>query len=184
VSFIHIRHVRSPFQLHPEKILYALKSWTDHTYATRRLNFCFWSYSYASTLSHNCFNSSIKGFNITLMFVLGWSGPGMMRHRNMYSYFMQRAGGRLYGIAKTGQQEYDAALILYSENPSVTNPMHTFYASLAESALKSSRAFHASLSDGCTITWSFSHTSSLCHLMCLAVFFEIKNFFIRGVRGL
>ncbi len=26
------------------------------------------------------------------MFVLGWSGPGMMRHRNMYSYFMQIVG--------------------------------------------------------------------------------------------
>jgi hypothetical protein len=37
------------------------------------------------------------------------SGPDMMRHRNIYSYFMQRAGGRLYEIAKTGQHEYDAA---------------------------------------------------------------------------
>jgi hypothetical protein len=27
---------------------------------------------------------------------------------NIYSYFMQRAGGRLYGIAKMGQHEYDA----------------------------------------------------------------------------
>jgi hypothetical protein len=77
----------------------------------------------------------------------------------------------LYGIAKTGQQEYDAALILYSENPSITNPMHTFYTYLAKSASKSYRAFRASLSDGCTITWLFSCTPSLCHLMCLAFFF-------------
>jgi hypothetical protein len=114
----------------------------------------------------------------------GWFGPGIMRHRNIYSYFIQRAGGRLYGIAKTGQQEYDDALILYGMNPSVTNPMHTFYASLARSGPTSSRDFHASLSDGCTITWSFSRTHSLCHLMCLVVFFEINNHFIRGVRGM
>jgi hypothetical protein len=39
----------------------------------------------------------------------------MMRHKNMYSYFMQRAGERLYEIANTGQQEYDAALVLYDD---------------------------------------------------------------------
>jgi hypothetical protein len=36
----------------------------------------------------------------------------MMGHRNIYSYFMQREGGRLYGIAKMGQQEYDVTLVL------------------------------------------------------------------------
>jgi hypothetical protein len=46
----------------------------------------------------------------------------MMRHKNMYSYFMQREGGRLYGIAKIGQQEYDATLVLLGENPFVANP--------------------------------------------------------------
>jgi hypothetical protein len=82
------------------------------------------------------------------MHVLGWSRLGMRRHRNIYSYFMQREGGRLFGIAKTGQQEYDTTLILYGVNPSVANPMHTFRASLAKPASKSSRAFHASLLDG------------------------------------
>jgi hypothetical protein len=105
----------------------------------------------------------------------------MMRHKNIYSCFIHRAGGRLYGIAKIGQQEYDYALILYSENPSVANPMRTFHASLAKSGSKTSRAFHASLSDGCTITWSFSRTPSLCHLIFLDVFFEINKHFIRGV---
>jgi hypothetical protein len=102
----------------------------------------------------------------------------MIRHKNMYSYFTQRAGGTLYEISKTDQQEYDATLILYSENPYVTNPMRTFSASLAKLASKSSRAFYASLSDGYTITWSFSHTPSLYHLMRLAVFFEINYHFI------
>jgi hypothetical protein len=36
----------------------------------------------------------------------------MMRRRNIYSYFMQREGEMLYEIAKTSQQEYNAALIL------------------------------------------------------------------------
>jgi hypothetical protein len=35
----------------------------------------------------------------------GLSEPGTMSHRNICSYFMQSAGGRLYGIAMTGQQE-------------------------------------------------------------------------------
>jgi hypothetical protein len=139
---------------------------------------------YASTPSHNYFNSSIKGFNIALMRVPRWSRLGMMRHRNIYSYIIQREGGRLYEIAKTCQQEYDAALILYGMNPSIANPMWTFCTSLAKSVSKSSRAFHALLSDKCTITWSFSRTPSLCHLMCLAVFFERNNYFIRGVRGI
>jgi hypothetical protein len=43
-----------------------------------------------------------QGFqHITLSFGLGWSGPGMMRQRNINSYFIQREGGRLYGIANT-----------------------------------------------------------------------------------
>jgi hypothetical protein len=62
--------------------------------------------------SHNCFNSSIKGFNITLRHVPKCSGLGMTRHRTTYSYFMQREGGRLYKIATTDQKEYDAALVL------------------------------------------------------------------------
>jgi hypothetical protein len=90
----------------------------------------------------------------------------------------------LYGIAKIGQHEYDDALVLYDENPSIANPMSTFHASLVKFGSKSSRAFHASLSDRCTITWSFSRTPSLCHLICLAVFFEINNYFIQGVRGM
>jgi hypothetical protein len=107
-----------------------------------------------------------------------------MKQRNIYSYFIQRASGRLYGIAKIGQQEYDDALILYNENPSMANPMRTFHASLMKSGSKSSKAFHASLSDESIITWSFSRTSSLCQLMCLAVFFEINNCFIQGIRGM
>jgi hypothetical protein len=31
-----------------------------------------------------------------------------MRHRNIYSYFMQIVGVRLYGIAKMDQYEYNA----------------------------------------------------------------------------
>jgi hypothetical protein len=58
----------------------------------------------------------------------------MMRHRNIYSYFMQREGGRFYGIVKIGQQEYDVALILYGVNPSVANLMRTFCASLVKFA--------------------------------------------------
>jgi hypothetical protein len=70
------------------------------------------------------------------MFVPTWFGPGMMRYRNMYLYFMQRGGGRLDKIAKIGQQEYDDTLVLYGENPSVVNPIRTFHASLAKFASK------------------------------------------------
>jgi hypothetical protein len=71
------------------------------------------------------------------MHVPEWSKPDMMRHRNIYSYFIQREGERLYGIVKTDQQEYNAALILYGENPSITNPMRIFCASLVKSISKS-----------------------------------------------
>ncbi|KAJ1254171.1 hypothetical protein BS78_K110300 [Paspalum vaginatum] len=50
--------------------------------------------SYASTPIHNCFNSLINGCNITLSFGPGYSGPGMMRQRNINSYFMHIEGGR------------------------------------------------------------------------------------------
>ena len=35
---------------------------------------------------------------------------GMIKQRNINSYFIQREGGRLYGITKTGQHEYDDAI--------------------------------------------------------------------------
>jgi hypothetical protein len=39
----------------------------------------------------------------------------------MNSYFMQREGGRLYGIAKMGQQEYGEVFVLNGEKSSVTD---------------------------------------------------------------
>jgi hypothetical protein len=45
---------------------------------------------------HNCFNSSINGFNITFIRGPGASRPGMMRQRNMNSNFIQRDGDGLY----------------------------------------------------------------------------------------
>jgi hypothetical protein len=111
-----------------------------------------------------------------------WFRSGTMRHRNIYLYFMQKVGERLYEIAKMGQHEYDAADELYNMKPSIANPMWIFLASLAKSVSKLSRAFHASLLDECNIIWSFSCTPYLCHLMCLVVFFEINKHFIRGVR--
>jgi hypothetical protein len=40
----------------------------------------------------------------------------------MNSNFIQRDGGRLYDIAKMGQQEYGAELILNGLKTSVANP--------------------------------------------------------------
>jgi hypothetical protein len=72
-----------------------------------KVDFFFWSESNILAHSRNCFNSSIKGFSIMLMCGPEWSGPGMMRHRNIYSCFMQRQCGRLYRIAKMSQHEYN-----------------------------------------------------------------------------
>jgi hypothetical protein len=87
-----------------------------------------------------------------------------------------------YGITKMGQHEYDAADESQNVNPCIANPMRTFLASLAKSTSKLSRDFHASLSNRCTITWSFSMPHYLELSMCLAVFFERNNYFIQGVR--
>ena len=51
------------------------------------------------------------------------SGLGITRHKNINSYFMQRAGGRLYGMAMIGQHEYDATVILNGVKPSVSKPI-------------------------------------------------------------
>jgi hypothetical protein len=90
---------------------------------------------------------------------------------------MQIEGGRLYGIQKTGQQEYGVAFVLNGEKPSVDNSMRTFLAS------KLSRAFHASPSDKCPTTPSFSYTPYLYHLMCLAVHSKMNNRFNQNLIG-
>jgi hypothetical protein len=100
-----------------------------------------------------------------------------MRQRNMNSNFIQRDGGRLYDTAKTGQQEYDAELVLNGSKPSVANPKRTFLASIAKSTSNPSSTFHASPSEGCPMTPSFSRMPSLCHLMCLVILLEINNRF-------
>jgi hypothetical protein len=114
----------------------------------------------------------------------GCLGPGIPRHRNINSYFMQRAGGRLYNMAMLGYHEYDATVILNGVKPSVAKPIRTFLASLAKSGSKLSRAFHASSSDGCTINSSYLSVQSLCHLMCIAVFLKRNKRFTLEVRGM
>jgi hypothetical protein len=98
---------------------------TDHKYTTRCLNICFLKTSYALTPFQSSFNSSIMGFNMTLSFFLGLSGPGMIKQRNINSYFIQREGGRLYGITNTSQHEYDDAIWPKGVKPSVARPIQT-----------------------------------------------------------
>jgi hypothetical protein len=106
-----------------------------------------------------------------------------MRQRNMNSNFKQRDGGRLYGTAKMGQQEYAVELVLNGSKPSITNPKFTFLASLSKSPSNLLSTFHASPSEGCPMTPSFSRMPSLCNLMRHAVLLEINNHFKRGVIG-
>jgi hypothetical protein len=132
---------------------------------------------------HNYFNSSINSFNITFIHGPRAFGPGTMRQRNMNSNFIQRDDGKLYDTTKMGQQEYGAEFVLDGSKPSVPNPKRTFLASLAKSTSNLSSIFHASPSEGCPMTLSFSRISSLRHLMCLMVLLEINNHFKRGVIG-
>ena len=129
------------------------------------------------------FNSSIKGFNMALSFFPGWFEPGMIKQRNINSYFIQREGGRLYEITKTNQHEYDDAIWPKGVKPSVASPIQTFLSSAAKSGSNMSRAFQASPSEGCTIRSSLSQTPSLCHRMWIAVFLDRNNRFTRGVSG-
>jgi hypothetical protein len=100
----------------------------------------------------------------------------------MNSYFKQCEGGRLYGKTKTCQQEYGVEFVPNGSKSYVANPMQTFLVSLVKFASKLLTAFHASPSDGCTMTLSFSRTHSLCHLMCLVVLFKMNYRFSRGVK--
>jgi hypothetical protein len=107
----------------------------------------------------------------------------MMRQRNLNSNFIKKDVGRLYNTVKMGQQEYGVEFILNRSKSSVDNPKRTFLTSLAKSASNMSRIFHASPSEGCPMTLSFSRMPSLCHFMCLTVLLEINNRFKRGVIG-
>jgi hypothetical protein len=95
----------------------------------------------------------------------------------MNSYFIQKEGGRLYVTTKIGHQQYGVEFVLHGSKPFVDNPKRTFHASLVKSAKKMSSTFHASLSEGCTMTLSFSCMPYLCHLMCVAVLLKINNHF-------
>jgi hypothetical protein len=100
----------------------------------------------------------------------GCSGLGITRHKNINSYFMQRAGGRLYRLEMICQHEYDTMVILKGVKPLVAKLIQMFLASLVNSGSKLSRAFHASPFEGYTINPSCLSVQSLCHLMCIAVF--------------
>jgi hypothetical protein len=85
----------------------------------------------------------------------------MKRQRNMNSNLIQRDGGRLYNTAKMSQQEYDAEFVLNGSKPFVAIPKRIFLASLVKSISNLSSTFHASPSEGCPMTPSFSHMPSL-----------------------
>jgi hypothetical protein len=70
-----------------------------------KFEYLFLETSYVWNPFQSSFNYSIKGFNMTLSFFLGWSEPGMIKQRKINSYFIKREGGRLYGITKTCQHE-------------------------------------------------------------------------------
>jgi hypothetical protein len=91
----------------------------------------------------------------------------------MNSYFIQRDCARLYSTAKMGQQEYDSEFVLNESKLSVANPERTFLTSLEKFASNLSRIFHASPSEGCIMTLSFSRMPSLCHLMYLTYAFFV-----------
>jgi hypothetical protein len=100
-----------------------------------------------------------------------------MRQRNINPNFIQRDGGRLYDTTKMGHQEYDVEFVLNGSKTSVANPKQTFLTSLVKYASNLSSTFHASLSEGCTITLSFSCMPSFYHLICFTVLSEINNRF-------
>ena len=81
--------------------------------------------------------------------------PRVVRPRNderqEHGLPLRAPGGRLSGIANTGQQLYGLDDIPYGFNPSPDMAILTFPASAASSRYSSSNDFHASPSDGCTI---------------------------------
>jgi hypothetical protein len=90
----------------------------------------------------------------------------------------------LQKVVWNSKHEFNGAFSFKGEKLSVAKPMRAFLASLANLESKASSAFHASLLVRCAITSGLSNIPFLCHLMCLAVFFEINKNFNRGIRSM
>jgi hypothetical protein len=86
---------------------------------------------------------------------------GMIKQRNINSYFIQREGGRLYGIAKTDQHEYDDVIWPKGVKPLVASLIRTFLISLGsldQTCLKSSK--HSYLKGAPLVHCSHEHLCS------------------------
>jgi hypothetical protein len=148
------------------------------------LNFCFLKQSYASTPIHNCFNFLINGFNITFNRGPGAFGPGTMKKGSWtHTSYKETVVGCMTQQRWANKSMVRSLYWMDISKQYVANSKWTFLASLTKSVSNLSSTFYASLSEGCTMTPSFSHMSSLCHLTCLVVFVEINNRFNRGVIG-
>lgn len=98
-----------------------MKSWIDHKYVA--LGWISVSYSnHTLWLLLTTISSLRPG---VLSFVLGCSGSGMMRHKNIKLYFIQIIDGRLYAIVNMGYHEYKRAVRLKGEKPSVAKSTRT-----------------------------------------------------------
>jgi hypothetical protein len=69
--------------------------------------------------SHPTSKLSISGSRYTLMFFLGYFGPGIIIDTNMFLDPMMTPGGRFRGITNMGQQLYVVDDMPYGLNPSV-----------------------------------------------------------------
>ena len=110
------------------------------------VKFIFVEQSYVLTpVDHKSFNSFISGCRKTSRDLFGWFGPCINMVKNSNSRCMHISGGRLYGVRKTGHNEYCLPDIPNGLNPSVHNPRYTFRILLAKSGCTLLKCFQAHL---------------------------------------
>ena len=154
-----------------------------HKSIARIVKFVFVEQSYVLTpVDHKSFNSFISGCRKTSRDLFGWFGPGINMVKNSNSRCMHISGGRLYGVRKTGHNEYCLPDIPNGLNPSVHNPRYTFRILLAKSGCTLLKCFQALASDGWVISPSV-WVCSACHLIFPAVCSDWYNLFNLSVIG-
>jgi hypothetical protein len=122
---------------------------------------------------HNSCKSSIRGCKYTSMSFLSAVRLGIIKDNIIFGSFIDIHRSKLYGINTTSHMLYVVLILL--NKPSLTKPSHTLWESRANHSCSLSNFFHARPLTGCPRVLLSSFRSSLCHLICLVISFDINN---------
>jgi hypothetical protein len=100
---------------------------------------------------------------------------GISKDNIKFGAFIHLHGGILYSANTTGHILYDILVLLNGLKPSLAKPSRMLRESRANQSCFLSNSFHTIESAGCLRVLSPSSHPSLCHLICLAISFDVNN---------